>query len=127
VADHDSKQHGSGGPHGIGRYIVVWLALMGFTILTVITGRMDLGGANIYVAMAIAVTKATLVVLFFMHLYDEGGVNRLVFIVSLLFVAVLILGVFGDLVTRLPVSVPNEGPLAPMHQTRHSGGHSPAH
>ena len=29
---------------------------------------MDLGAANIYVAMAIAITKATLVVLFFMHL-----------------------------------------------------------
>ena len=44
---------------------------------------MDLGAANIFIAMAIATTKATLVVLFFMHLYDEGGVNRLVFVVSL--------------------------------------------
>ena len=72
---------------------------------------MDLGAANIFVAMAIAITKATLVVLFFMHLYDEGGVNRLVFVVSLLFVAVLMLFVFGDLMTRLPMSLPNEGPM----------------
>jgi cytochrome c oxidase subunit 4 len=126
VAQHDSKQHSSGSPHGIGRYIAVWLALLGFTILTVVTGKMDLGRANIFIAMFIAITKATLVVLFFMHLYDEGGVNRLVFIVSLLFVAVLILGVFGDLATRLPVSLPNEGPLPPMHQTRHSSGAHPA-
>jgi cytochrome c oxidase subunit 4 len=72
---------------------------------------MDLGAANIFLAMAIAITKATLVVLFFMHLYDEGGVNRLVFVVSLLFVAVLMLFVFGDLMTRLKMSLPNEGPM----------------
>ena len=72
---------------------------------------MDLGAANICVAMVIAITKATLVVLFFMHLWDEGGVNRLVFVVSLLFVAVLMLGVFGDLMTRLPITLPNDGPL----------------
>jgi hypothetical protein len=51
------------------------------------------------------------VVLFFMHLYDEGGVNRLVFVVSLLFVAVLMLFVFGDLMTRLQMSLPNDGPM----------------
>ncbi len=119
---HDKQKKGSSSPHGIMRYIYVWLALLGFTILTVVTGKMDLGRANIFIAMLIAVTKATLVVLFFMHLYDEGGVNRLVFVVSLLFVAVLILGVFGDLATRLPVSLPNEGPLPPMHHTRHSTG-----
>ena len=31
--------------------------------------------------------------------------------VSLLFVAVLMLGVFGDLMTRLPMTLPNEGPM----------------
>jgi cytochrome c oxidase subunit 4 len=116
VAQHETHQQGSHAKHGIGRYIIVWLLLLFFTIVTVVTGRLDLGAANIYVAMLIAVTKATLVVLFFMHLWDEGGVNRLVFVVSLLFLAVLILGVFGDLVTRLPITLPNEGPLPPMPQ-----------
>ena len=97
--------------HGIKRYVIVWLSLLLFTIITVWTGKTDLGAANIWVAMAIAVTKATLVVLFFMHLYDEGGVNRLVFVVSLLFVAVLMLFVFGDLMTRIAMSLPNEGPI----------------
>jgi cytochrome c oxidase subunit IV len=117
VAHHDTHQTGSAGAsHGIGRYIMVWIALLIFTVITVITGKMDLGAANIFIAMTIAVTKATLVVLFFMHLYDEGGVNRLVFVVSLLFLAVLILGVFGDLMTRLPISLPNEGPMPPIPQ-----------
>ena len=88
--------------------------LLVFTILTIVTGRMDLGVANIFIALAIATTKATLVVLFFMHLWDMGGVNRLVFVVSVLFAIVLIIGVFGDLMVRLPVSLPNGGPL-PIH------------
>jgi cytochrome c oxidase subunit 4 len=95
----------------MGRYIAVWLILLVFTVITVVTGKMDLGAANIYVAMAIAITKATLVVLFFMHLYDEGGVNRLVFLTSILFAVVLMLFVFGDLMTRLAVTLPNEGPM----------------
>jgi cytochrome c oxidase subunit IV len=123
LAEHDKHAHGHGhgqghgedgahASHGIGRYLVVWGILLFFTFVTVLTGRIDLGGAaNITLAMAIAVTKATLVVLFFMHLYDEGGVNRLVFVVSVLFLAVLLLGVFADLMWRLPISLPNEGPL----------------
>ncbi len=97
--------------HGIGRYVTIWLILLAFTGLTVMTGRMDLGAGNIFVAMGIATTKAALVVLFFMHLWDSGGVNRLVFVVSVVFVGVLIAGVFGDLLTRLPVTLPNGGPI----------------
>jgi cytochrome c oxidase subunit 4 len=99
------------GGHGIKRYLVVWAALLVGTVLTVVTGRIDLGAANIFIAMAIATTKATLVVLFFMHLWDEGGVNRLVFVVSVLFLVVLIVGVFGDLMTRLPITLPHGGPI----------------
>ncbi|HEY4187337.1 MAG TPA: cytochrome C oxidase subunit IV family protein [Polyangia bacterium] len=92
--------------HGPGRYVVIWLALLTFTITTVVTGRMDLGSANLPLAMIIATVKATLVVLFFMHLWDSEGINRLVFGVALLFVLVLLLGVFGDLWTRMPDALP---------------------
>jgi cytochrome c oxidase subunit IV len=112
VADHShSKDSAHAGGHGIGRYALIWAILLGFTALTVITGRIDMGAANIFIAMAIALTKASLVVLFFMHLWDTGGVNRLVFVASVLFVAVLMIGVFGDLMTRMPVTLPNGGPM----------------
>jgi cytochrome c oxidase subunit IV len=116
---HSTESAHAGG-HGIGRYVAVWGILLLFTLLTVFTGRMDLGMANIFIALAIAVTKATLVVLFFMHLWDTGGVNRLVFVVSVLFAVVLIIGVFGDLMVRLPVSLPNGGPI-PMEHGRRPG------
>jgi cytochrome c oxidase subunit 4 len=108
-----SKEIAHEGGHGIGRYLLIWGILLAFTLLTIVTGRMDLGAANIFIAMAIATTKATLVVLFFMHLWDTGGINRLVFVVSVLFAVVLMLGVFGDLMVRLPTAVPNGGPQPP--------------
>jgi cytochrome c oxidase subunit IV len=115
VADNTHSKAGAHeGGHGIGRYALIWGILLAFTLLTVVTGRMDLGAANIFIALAIASTKATLVVLFFMHMWDSGGVNRVVFGVSILFAVVLIIGVFGDLMVRLPVTLPNGGPL-PFH------------
>ena len=106
---HDAHRHGPG------RYFLIWALLLGFTVTTVVTGRMDLGAANLPLALTIASIKATLVVLFFMHLSESHGVNRLVFVVSILFVLVLMAGVFGDLLTRFPMSLPGgipttEGP-----------------
>ena len=96
--------------HGPGRYFVIWIALMVFTVLTVYTGRMDLGAGNLPIALVIATTKATLVVLFFMHLSESHGVNRLVFLVSVIFMLVLMAGVFGDLMFRYPMSLPSHVP-----------------
>ena len=48
-------------------YVGIFLALMLGTALTVGAAYIDLGFMNTAVALAIAVTKATLVVLYFMH------------------------------------------------------------
>ena len=50
-----------------------WGTLMFLTLITVTATRIDLGPSyNLALAMAIAVVKATLVLLFFMHLrYDK--------------------------------------------------------
>ena len=47
-------------------YVGIWLALMAGTILTVVVAGIDLGPLNPVMALAIATTKAVLVVLFFM-------------------------------------------------------------
>jgi len=104
--------HAGAHAHGPVRYVVIWVILLMFTGLTVWTGRMDLGAANIGIALTIATIKATLVVLFFMHLSESHGANRLVFVVSLLFVVVLMVGVFGDLLTRDPMSLPSGAPTS---------------
>ncbi len=50
-------------------YYGIFLALLGFTALTVWVAFLDLGPFNTLVAMIIAVTKALLVLLFFMHVW----------------------------------------------------------
>jgi cytochrome c oxidase subunit 4 len=106
------QAHGEDGEHshGVGRYIAVWLALLGFTFLTVFTGHKDLGAINLPLALTIATVKATLVILFFMHMIETPTANRIVFGVSLVFVLVLIIGVFGDLWTRNEMTLPSAAP-----------------
>ena len=48
-------------------YLTIFGALMVCTVLTVIAAFINLGNLNFPVALTIAVFKATLVVLFFMH------------------------------------------------------------
>jgi cytochrome c oxidase subunit 4 len=100
--------------HGAGRYWIVWLLLCAFTALTVYTG---VHHPSIYLALVIATIKATLVVLFFMHMTEAPGANRLVFSVSLVFTIVMMVGVFGDLLTRNPMSLPT-GSVPSEIQTR---------
>jgi caa(3)-type oxidase subunit IV len=121
-AGHGDGHEAAHEAHGMGRYVAIWLILLVFTVVTVVTGRMDLGSANIYVAMAIATTKATLVVLFFMHLWEEGAVNRLIFVTSIIFALVMLLGLFGDLMTRAPGALPNGGPM-PIKSRLHAPAH----
>ena len=76
MADH---AHAHDDHHGISHVAPVkvllgtWIALMILTVITVGATKIDLGASyNLALAMAIAVVKATLVVLFFMHLrYDK--------------------------------------------------------
>jgi cytochrome c oxidase subunit 4 len=80
---------------------------LSFGALTYALHHVDLGGAALAVAMLIAVTKAAVVILFFMHLWDHPGVNRLVLAVTILFLAFGISMVFTDTFTRFPLATPH--------------------
>lgn len=79
MSDQAHSDDGHGEHHGIAHTATVkvllstWIALMFLTLITVGATKIDLGANyNLALAMAIAVVKATLVVLFFMHLrYDK--------------------------------------------------------
>lgn len=110
MADHvtTSRAHPSheGQHHSSVSYWVIWAVLLVLTGVTVWTGKMHLPTFGLLLAMIIATTKAALVVMFFMHLWEQKGVNRVTFIVTIGFVILLGLGVFGDLLTRLDMSLP---------------------
>ena len=100
--------------HGSGRYWLVWAALIVFTIVTVITGRMDLPRAGLALALLIATTKGLLVLLFFMHLIDHKGANRLVMAVSVLFVLMMLAMPMADLATRYRPANPTGSHLSDL-------------
>jgi cytochrome c oxidase subunit 4 len=128
VADAQHKEaHGEA--HGSTRYYIVWGALILGTILTVWTGYKDLGSWNLPIALIIATTKASLVVLFFMHMTETPTANRIVFAASLVFAIVLIIGVFGDLWTRNDMTLPSAAPstLGPEIQAEMPAGAAEPH
>ena len=60
--------------------LVVWIALMIGTWLTVAASNVDLGALNIWIGLGIATVKATLVALFYMHLRWDKPFNAFVFV-----------------------------------------------
>ena len=71
-------------------YLAVFVALMVGTYLTVWAAGKDFGAFNTVVALGIAVTKATLVVLFFMHVKYSPRLTQLVVAAAVVFLALLI-------------------------------------
>ena len=103
--EHERMEHA-----GAARYWIVWIALLVGTVATFLLSRVHLPSPfHLLVALAIACTKSALVVLFFMHLWDHGGANRLVFATSVVFVALLIGLVVLDNASRFALTNPGRG------------------
>jgi cytochrome c oxidase subunit 4 len=81
-------------------YIMVFGALMVFTVLTVAAAYIDMGAMNNVVAMAIAVTKAVLVMLIFMHVRDSSPLIWLTIGSGLLFFGIMIALTLTDMTSR---------------------------
>jgi cytochrome c oxidase subunit 4 len=86
----DSHNHGVGHVVPIKLLVAVGMALLVLTWITVAAMKIDLGDGNIYLALGIAVVKASLVALFFMHLRWDRPFNAFVFVTSIAFVALFI-------------------------------------
>ena len=74
----------------VGVYIAVFLALLALTAATTTAAFHDLGPLNNVVALGIAVLKATLVVLFFMHVRYGTRLIPLVVLAGLFWLVILI-------------------------------------
>jgi len=89
-------------------YLLVLLALLGFTTLTIMVAYLDLGPFSTPVALGIASVKALLVVLFFMHLKDSPGILWLAGIAGFFWLAILIVLTMSDIATRGLLPVPGK-------------------
>lgn len=81
-------------------YFGVFIALMVLTVLTVAASRIDIGALNTPLAMAIAIVKAALVILFFMHVIHSTRLTWVVILSSFLMLVVLFALTFADYLTR---------------------------
>jgi len=82
-------------------YYTIFAALMFCTYLTVHIAFLDLGPLNTIAALAIACFKATLVVLFFMHVKYSSKVTWAVVLGSLFWVAIFFAITLADYMTRV--------------------------
>jgi cytochrome c oxidase subunit 4 len=81
-------------------YYAIFALLMVLTGATVGIAFVDLGPLNAVAALAIAVTKATVVVLFFMHVKYSPRLTWLVVAGAVFWLAILLALTFGDYLTR---------------------------
>jgi cytochrome c oxidase subunit IV len=81
-------------------YFLVFGALMILTVVTWLVAQVDLGWANDIVALAIAVTKALLVILFFMHVRYSTRMTVLTALAGFFWLAILIFLTLNDYATR---------------------------
>ncbi len=81
-------------------YILIFSALMVLTAITVGAALFDLGALNNVVMLTIAVTKATLVVLFFMHVAHATKLIKLVVVSSMFWLLLLFVFTMSDYMTR---------------------------
>ena len=80
--------------------LVVLVALLALTAITIWASRIELGSLNIWMTLLIASIKSSIVLLFFMHLKYEGHFIRTTFIVTVCTLAILIGFLFWDISFR---------------------------
>ena len=93
---HAHGHHGHHGHHGfahpspIWQLLAVFFALLALTVATVYQSTLDLGDMEIWASLAIATIKAALVILFFMHMIHDKPFNIIMFLGTLIFVALFL-------------------------------------
>ena len=101
VGNHAVDAHGHhdfAHPMPIWMLLAVFFALIFLTILTVaqaavlesFKGSVDLGNWEVILSLSIATVKASLVMVFFMHMKSEKPFNVIVFMSSFLFVSLFL-------------------------------------
>lgn len=93
VADQshaEGEHHGFSHPMPIWQLLAVFFALIILTIATVYQATLDLGNLELALSLFIATIKASLVILFFMHMIHDKPLNAIFFLSSFIFVALFI-------------------------------------
>ena len=88
-------------------YLTVFAALLVLTALTTWVAFIDLGRLNVIIMLGIAVVKATLVILFFMHVRYSSRLTWVVVSTGFAFLLFMIVSITADMWVRI---IPTQGP-----------------
>ena len=104
-------------------YYLIFFSLMVLTAITVAVAFVNLGSLNFPIAIAVAITKATLVVLFFMHVKYSSRMTKMVVGLAVFFLLVMLGLTMTDYATRDWFASPRGSSGAGTSQTiTHEGG-----
>ncbi len=81
-------------------YVLTFIALLLLTGLTTGVAYIDLGVFNTVVALAIAVSKMLLVILFFMHVKYHPGLTRIAILCAFFWLGIMMTLTLSDELTR---------------------------
>jgi cytochrome c oxidase subunit IV len=85
---------------GYGKLFTIITVLLLLTATTVAVSYVNLGFYNVPIALLIATTKSSLVLLFFMHLKYEGRAITVSFLSTIAFLCIMISFTFWDVAFR---------------------------
>jgi cytochrome c oxidase subunit 4 len=118
LADNAQEHHASAKS-----YVIVGIVLMVLALVTYLLGEGRLPRVwALPVAMLIAVIKAGLVLIFFMHLGESKGAVRVTALIAASFILILIFFTISDAATRYPGTNPTGAPfgIEAIHAERHT-------
>jgi len=81
-------------------YFMVYLALMALLVLTILVSLLDVGALGLVLALSIAVVKAVLVILYFMHLRYTSPLTWLFAAAGFAWLAILMVLLMSDYLSR---------------------------
>jgi cytochrome c oxidase subunit 4 len=81
-------------------YVKIWVALVVLTVMTVSVSYLDMQKFTVFTALLIATVKATLVLLYFMHVRFEKPIFIYMIVAVLLVYAVFVFLTFSDYAFR---------------------------
>ena len=81
-------------------FIIVWLALLVLTAITIGAAQVHFGALNVWIALGIATLKAGLVIAVFMHMKYEQRLFKLALLSTLAILAIFIGLTFFDVLYR---------------------------
>ncbi len=90
----------------VSTYLKVFSALMVLLVLTLVAATKDFGIGNIVIAMIIAVLKAALIIVYFMHMKWSSPLIRLFGVGTLFWLGILFVLTSGDYLFRGPLVLP---------------------